>query len=239
MNNEILLIPDKADIERDSLAEAWKSRGGEVKCIGKFWVKPDVGNKRVSIYGNDSFGLVLAQILGIRLLMPKDEMIADLPNEFIKRKIAIKQIGEIATCQFPLFIKPVTPKLFKAAVYQNETALRANIQDISAKELIICSTIIAIEKEVRAFILNKTIQDLAFYEGSGKLDEPRQFIEKFLSTTPIDLPKTFVLDIGYNEKDQWFIIEFNASWGAGLNFCKPEKVIDCIQAAVFPIKNKI
>jgi len=47
----------------------------------------------------------------------------------------------------------------------------------------------------------------------------------------LDLPTTFVLDLGYNEKLGWFVIEFNSSWGAGLNFCKPEKVVECIRAA--------
>jgi len=237
MKNELLLIPDKADVERDTLAEIWKDRGGTVKRIGKFWVKPDVGNKQVSLYGNDSFCLVLAQILEIDLIMPKDEVIAEIAKEFVKRKIVLQTIKEITSLQFPIFVKPVTPKLFKAAVYQNEKELRSKIQDIETEELLICSEIIIIEKEVRAFILNKEVQDLAFYEGSGAIEIPRVFIENFLNTTAIPLPKTYVLDIGYNEKDQWFIIEFNASWGAGLNFCKPEKVIDCIRVAANPLKS--
>ena len=47
----------------------------------------------------------------------------------------------------------------------------------------------------------------------------------------MDLPKSYVLDIGYNKANGWFIIEFNASWGAGLNGCQAEKVIECIRTA--------
>jgi len=43
MKNELLLIPDKADEERDTIAAAWEANGGEVKRIGKFWIKPNVG----------------------------------------------------------------------------------------------------------------------------------------------------------------------------------------------------
>ena len=86
-------------------------------------------------------------------------------------------------------------------------------------------------KEVRSFILNKKIVDLAYYEGKGLLEEPRKFIENFLEETQIQLPTTFVLDVGYNENDGWFLIEFNSCWGAGLNFCNPTKVIDCLKAA--------
>ena len=238
MKNEILLIPDKADTERDSLAKVWEERGGEVKRIGKFWIKPDIGNKQVTIYGNDSFCLVLAQILEIGLLMPKDEMIAALPHEFIKRKIKIKKITEISNIQFPIFVKPVIPKLFPAGIYENKGALMANIQDVESSELLICSEIIIIDKEVRSFILDGAIKDLAFYEGSGDIEAARTFIEQFLKAESLELPKTFVLDIGFNDKDQWFIIEFNASWGAGLNFCNAEKVIDCIRAAAIPLKIK-
>ncbi len=60
MRDEILLIPDKPDIERDSVANTWIDNGGMVLRIGKFWERPDINSKRISIYGNDTFSLVLA-----------------------------------------------------------------------------------------------------------------------------------------------------------------------------------
>jgi len=231
MKDELLLIPDKPDLERDEIAKIWEEHGGEVKRIGKFWIKPEVGNKRVSIYGNDSFCLVLAQILGIEMVMPKDEMIAALPKRHIKREIEIKSISDISEISFPRFIKPVKPKLFKAEVFKSIESLKQKIKKIEDTELLICSDVIKVDKEIRSFILNRKIKDLAFYEGSGAINEPREFIEEFLETCDLELPNTFVLDIGFNEKDKWFVIEFNSSWGAGLNFCKPEKVIDCIREA--------
>lgn len=231
MKNEILLIPDKIDVERDKIAKVWEEKGGEVKRVGKFWMKPEVGNKRVSIYGYDTFCLVLAQILGIEMLMPKDEIIAALSKRNIKRNIEIVPFGEIANIHFPKFIKPVTPKLFKAEIFASKEALTKKIDDVEAKELLICSDVIRVEKEVRSFILDSEIQDLAFYEGDGDINEARTFIEEFLNSCDLELPKTFVLDIGFNEDDKWFVIEFNSSWGAGLNFCDPQKVIHCIREA--------
>lgn len=231
MKNEILLIPDKKDEERDALAKIWQAAGGEVKRIGKFWIKPEVGDKRVSIYGYDSFCLVLAQILDIKMEMVKDEVIAMLPNKYLKRNITIESIKKMENIEFPKFIKPVIPKLFKAAVFDSPEALRTKIEGIDEKELLICSDEITVNKEVRSFILNRKIKDLAFYEGSGNLEKPKQFIDDFLINCTLNLPNTFVLDIGFNDKDGWFVIEFNSSWGAGLNFCKPEKVIECIRAA--------
>jgi len=231
MENEILLIPDKADTERDAIAKIWEDGGGEVMRIGKFWIKPEVGNKRVSIYGYDSFCLVLAQILEIEMEMVKDEWIAELPNKYLKREINIIPIKESEKIDFPKFIKPVTPKLFKAEVFKSALELKAKIVGIEEKELLICSEEIEVKKEVRSFILNGKIKDLAFYEGDGNIEKPRKFIENFLTNCEIKLPKTFVLDVGFNDHDDWFVIEFNSSWGAGLNFCKPEKVIQCIREA--------
>lgn len=231
MKNEILLIPDKADIERDSIAKVWENEGGEVRRVGKFWIKPEVGSKRVSIYGYDSFCLVLAQILEIEMEMVKDEWIANLPHKYLKRRIEIKRIKDFAKIEYPKFVKPVTPKLFKAEIFNSLEELKIQIKGIEEKELLIFSDTIEVYKEVRSFILNREIKDLAFYEGDGDIEEARNFIEDFLLNCELVFPKTFVLDVGFNDEDEWFVIEFNSSWGAGLNFCKPEKVIECIREA--------
>ena len=76
MLSEILLLPEKSDSERDAVAEAWINQGGEIRYIAKFWQKPPIDSSKVAIYGNDTFALVLAQVLGKQLLMPKDEVIA-------------------------------------------------------------------------------------------------------------------------------------------------------------------
>lgn len=228
MKNELLLIPDKADVEREALAKIWEENGGEVKRIGKFWVKPETNGKRIVLYGPDSFCLVLAQVLDLDLISPKDEMIAELNYLHLKRKVEIKYVNELTSDQFPQFIKSVKPKFFQAAIYQSLAEFYDKNIVRCGEEQLICSEIINIEKKVRAFILNQNVEDLAFYEGEGSIDSAKQFIDDFLETCEIELPRTFVLDVGYNELDGWFIIEFNASWGA-LNFCNPRKVINCIR----------
>jgi len=231
MKNEILLIPDKTDTERDRIAKSWEAKGGEVKRIEKFWIKPEVGEKRVSIYGYDTFCLVLAQVLEIEMIMVKDETIAELSERYLKRSIEIISIKESSKINFPKFIKPVTPKLFKAEIFKSTADLNSKIEGIDVSERLICSDLISVNKEVRSFILKREIKDLAFYEGTGEINEAREFIADFLKNCKLKLPNSFVLDIGFNEKDKWFIIEFNSSWGAGLNFCEPAKVTDCIREA--------
>jgi len=229
--NELLLIPEKADPERAQVAEVWQQKGGQVKIIGKFWLKPETEGKRVTIYGNDTFSLVLAQVLNVKLLMPNDEIIAEVGAAFLKREVKILIISDKPKLNFPIFIKPVKPKLFRAKVYPSLKDFNAEIQDLPTDEKIIVSEVIEIQSEIRSFISHEMLQDLAVYEGDAEVEEGEKFIEQFLDQHELDLPTTYVLDIGFNVTKGWFIIEFNATWGAGLNFCDPQKVVSSIRAA--------
>ena len=48
----------------------------------------------------------------------------------------------------------------------------------------------------------------------------------------MDLPRTVVVDMGLLDTGTWVVIEFNATWGSGLNGCDPECVVDCIGASL-------
>lgn len=231
MRNEILLIPDKPDIERDSVANSWINNGGEVLRIGKFWERPNIETKRISIYGNDTFSLVLAQVVGVELIRPRDEVICEIDKKWTKRKIDVLEISQVTSTLFPTFIKPVKPKTFTSKVYESHDDFLVETNGIMANEKIIRSEIISIDSEVRAFILNYTILDSALYQGSADLNSANQFLYDFLSDRSVNLPKSYVIDLGYNNKIGWFIIEFNSSWGSGLNSCNPDKVIKGIREA--------
>jgi len=231
MRNEILLIPDKQDIERDSVANTWIDKGGKVLRIGKFWERPDIDSKRISIYGNDTFSLVLAQVVGVELMLPKDEVISEIDKKWTKRQIDILEISQVTKTLFPTFIKPVKPKTFTSKVYESHADFLAETNGIEPNEKIIRSDIISVDSEVRAFILNDAILDSALYEGLTDLNSANQFLKDFLSDCSVDLPKSYVVDLGFNDNNGWFIIEFNSSWGAGLNSCNPDKVINGIREA--------
>lgn len=236
MQTKVLLIPEKSDIERNAVAEAWAQQGGIVKPIGKFWVKPVIESASFAIYGNDTFALVLAQVMDVQLLTPQDVLISKLSVIWTKRGVRIISEADLVHLVFPLFLKPTTPKLFKAAVYDSLDDFHHEVGFSSLPKSLICSEVLAIEAEVRAFIFQRTIADLAYYEGQGNVEEAQVFIEAFLKEQSADLPLTYVMDLGFNQDLGWFVIEFNACWGAGLNGCDPAKVISCIDAATV-IKN--
>ncbi|HYV90201.1 MAG TPA: ATP-grasp domain-containing protein [Chitinophagales bacterium] len=230
--DKVLLVPYKADVERDKIFDAWKKLGGRVQRIDKFWERPaNLQNQKVAIYGNDTFALVLAQVLDVQLISPDDLIIARLDKKWTKRSVVQKKIREVTENDLPGFIKPSVPKQFKAGIYHHLKELLEETNGISSEEILLLSEIVDVKAEARGFVLEGALKDLALYEGSVDLETGKEFLNAFLKNENGKFPKTFVVDIGFNHELGWYIIEFNSSWGAGLNNCQPEKVIECIVEA--------
>src|SRR5215216_1084447 len=83
-----LLISDKPDVERNTLADAFARRGGMVDRIGRFWDPPAFDLSTVRVYGADSFCLVLQQKLGFALCSPADDLLLQVPPRFLQRQLA-------------------------------------------------------------------------------------------------------------------------------------------------------
>lgn len=229
---QVLLIPEKTDAETAAVAEAWKRRGGEVRHLGKYWIKDDDLTKiPLAVYGNQTFSLILAQIYNFSLISPDDACIAELDQPWTGRTIELRTIEEINSAVFPVFIKPVVPKTFQAGVFQNYNAFEKVIRGLAQDEKILLSNIVAIEAEARSFVFEGQIMDLAVYEGEADIEEGKKFLTAFLQAHTSSLPKSLVIDLAFGSKTGWFVLEFNAAWGAGLNGCDADKVIDGIAGA--------
>jgi hypothetical protein len=92
-----------------------------------------------------------------------------------------------------------------------------------------------IQAEARIFLLDGAVQDIALYEGDADLGTGVDFVTSFMRMHTGLLPHTVVVDIAFSRTAGWFVLEFNACWGAGLNNCKATKVIDCIIGATMNI----
>jgi hypothetical protein len=229
----ILLIPQKTDIEQEQVFYAWKNNGGQIKRLDKFWVKDEeLAKQRIAIYGNQAFAFVVAQIYHVELLSPDDTLIARLEDKWTKRTVQLKQIGQLSVQDFPTFIKPVVPKIFAAGIFQSIDDFKKVTEGLQDTEEILVSTIINnIQAEARCYLKDGVVMDMAFYEGSADLQEGEKFVADFIAENKNQLPGVVVVDIAFSEQTGWFVMEFNACWGAGLNNCKAEKVIDCIIGA--------
>ena len=233
----ILLIPEKTDVEFEQVVAAYTKRGGRIKRLGKYWVRDEeLATEQIAIYGNQAFALVLAQIYELELLSPDDTLITRLEHTWTKRTVELKQIDDIQENDFPVFIKPVIPKMFLAGVFQHIADFKKSTEGLPDTEEILVSTIINnIEAEARCYLMNGEVQDLAFYEGNADLTAGKAFITAFAAANKEQLPAVVVADIAYAPHTGWFVLEFNACWGAGLNNCNAENVIDCILGATFNV----
>jgi len=223
-----LLIPEKPDAERDAVAEAWMRTHGSVVRVGRFWDPPAVDRERVRVYGNDTFVLVLAEKLRLSLLSPDDRILATALPELMQREVGVRRLGDVS---LPAFVKPVTPKLFRAGVYDRASLAKETV-GLSDDEEVIVSEIVSFATEARAFILDGAVTTCAVYEGVGEAEEARRFAERVARSLAI--PRTCVIDVGLIGT-RWALVELNASWGAGLNGCDPDCVVPCIAAASAPL----
>jgi len=228
-----LLIPEKTDIEFEQVFETWTKKGGIIKRLGKYWIRDEeLAKQRIAIYGNQTFSLVLAQVYNVELVSPDDVLIAKLESKWTKRKIELKQVGQITQDDFPVFVKPVIPKLFIAGIFQTLTEFKQVTVGLEDSEQVLVSSIVGnIQAEARSFIIDGTVKDIALYEGSGDLTTGKIFLNNFIDNSKKQLPRVVVVDLAYSNDLGWFVLEFNACWGAGLNNCKAENVIDCIIGA--------
>jgi hypothetical protein len=224
-----LLIPDKPDDERDTLAVVFSRGGGVVHRIGRFWDPPIFDPATVRVYGPDSFCLVLQQKLGFALCSPEDDLLLRLPPEFLRRELSQKTLGEALASAFPSFIKPVMPKQFRGAVYGSAEVLAEECRGIPMETPVFVSEPVKITAEVRCFVLDGTVLAAAVYEGKAEVGDAVQFTLSVIKALP--LPRAVVVDVGLVSERGWAVIEFNAAWGAGLNGCDPESALSAIVAA--------
>ena len=224
-----LCIPAKSDSERDAVAAAWKVRGGEVVALDRFWDPPPLEREKVRLYGNDTFCLVVAQKLGLTLISPPDDLLLQLGPSVACRAIKAQTLSQGLQGPFPTFIKPLVPKVFRAAIYGDAEALRTETTGLVLDTPVLNSEIVTFESEARAWVCDGEIKSISVYEGMGRVLDARSFLESFIAHPSI--PRTCVLDAGYIGGRGWALVEANATWGAGLNGCDPAAAATCLEFA--------
>lgn len=227
-----LVVPDKADVERDAVCQCWERRAGSVLRIGRFWDPPTLDRSTVRLYGPDTFCLVLAQKLGIHLLSPDDSLLAALDGNLLKRDLLEISLAEAIGSSYPLFVKPVTPKAFRAAVYGSPADVEAECRGLEGTARVLVSEPVAIVAEARCFVLDVSVATCAIYEGDASVIEATAFGNKVASS--VRLPRTCVVDVAFVKQRGWAVVEFNSAWGSGLNGCDPDAVAKCLVHATLP-----
>jgi hypothetical protein len=188
------------------------------------------------VYGHFSFGLVLAQKLGLELVSPSDRFLLGVPFEFLRRAVKAVPLGGLSTADLPAFVKPIVPKQFRAAIYSSLASLRRECRGLPKETELMVSEIVTFSAEARAFVLEGDVLSCAVYEGTAKRETAHEFAGSVAST--LKLPHTCVLDVGLIDQQTWVLVEANATWGSGLNGCDPDQVLPAIAAATRPARRR-
>lgn len=224
----ILLISPAPDYERDAVAAAWEEAGGKVCRVEKFWTPDEsVRGRSVCVYGNVIFCEVLANVLGLELVGPANDMLLRLPEDLLSRKLVASDLSQIWNLDYPCFVKPMQPKLFTAGVVPTPKRLDEMTVGLEGRTEILVSEVVKFQAEARAFIFDRRVLDCAIYQGRGPLKGAQEVAKQVARLE--DVPHGFVVDLGLLN-GRWVVIELNPSWGAGLNGCDAGKVYLSIAA---------
>jgi len=229
MLHDVLVIPGKPDIERDAVAAAWEAEGGNVLRVDRFWERPAVASDRVALYGADSFCLVLAQLLGLQLVSPADDLLLKASPALTKRSVRGLTLKEALVEAFPVFVKPLTPKAFRASVWSSAASLVEECRGLPDDTPVLASEVVQIDAEARAWVLDGEVVSCALYEGAADLEGARDIAIRCARELPV--PATLVIDVAHIADRGWCVLEANAAWGAGLNGCDPAAAAKCIDRA--------
>ena len=222
----VLVVPEKPDSERDAVCSTWAEGGGAVERLGRFWAPPQLDPSAVKIYGPDTFALVVAQKLGLELICPADDLLASTPVQFLKREVRRVALSDMRGRIFPVFVKSVVPKLFRSRIYESAAALELECRGLEPSTQVLTSEILPIVAEARTFVLEGRVVTSAVYEGKADDAEPREMAAQVAAE--VALPSTCVVDLALVQDRGWALLEFNPTWGAGLNGCAPEAVAECL-----------
>ena len=226
-NGLTLLVPEKSDPERDSVCLHWSNFGGRVLRLGRFWDPPQLDSNVVRLYGPETFCLVLEQQLKLKLISPADELMSRFSSVDLKREFNQISLASAFDLEFPYFVKPVAPKIFRANVYASAEDLRAECKGLEIDTPVFCSEPVEILAEARFFVLDGNIVASSVYEGDGSLTDAATEVAHLLPRIP-SAPRTYVADTALISGRGWAILEFNSTWGAGLNGCEPAAVANCL-----------
>jgi len=231
--NLILVTPPSADVERDAVAAAWADAGAEVVRVDRFWEPPQLDTDRVRIYGPHTFALVLEEVWPIELVSPPYDLILDLPDGLLHRRVGTCRLDAVADLPWPLFVKPLVPKLFTAAVHDGAASVARETEGLDGDTPVLWSEPRRFVAEVRIFATDRSIHAASAYEGAvPDLAAATALGTEVLDAIAYDGP--LVLDVGRFDDGRWAVIELNEAWGAGLNGCAAAACLPVLAAATRP-----
>lgn len=152
------------------------------------------------------------EILGIT---PK--MLDSYPSSllsFFGRDVQKTTLGKVRESENPLFVKPVSQKLFTGLIFNNEYFSRIKTAIYSDELEVYSSEIVKFVSEYRSFGLNKQILDVRRYAGDWSVAPNKEIIYNCYKAFH-DAPSAFSLDFGVTDDGRTLLVEANDALSLG------------------------
>jgi len=234
-----LILTTRFSADSQALWRAAVRRGWDVRRLSGWRIPDDLlGSAEPVIYAEAIVAPVIAEQLGIELLDPPLDWVAQLPDEYRKRDVCLRTLSEARVLKEPAFVKPPNDKSFPARVYEGHD-LPTDLPDGTP---VLIAEPVEWEVEFRCFVLDRRMLTSSIYLRHGELqgesgyassqDENREleaFISRLLADRHVDLLEASALDVGIISGRGWAVVEQNSPWGAGIYGCDPDAVLTILQ----------
>lgn len=199
------------------------------------------------VYVTTDLALEAARRLRLGLLEPPVDLLARVPDRFVRRVVEAATFADLDRLQGRTFVKPADPldKWFDAGVYSDVRDVRTKGRQ-SPDAPVLLSEPVAWSAEVRCFVLEGKLVAASPYLSFGRpvwdpFDPKRPatvlpraavaVVEGLCAAMRGELPPAFVVDVGMIEDRGWAVVEFNPAWSAGLLGTDPLAVLPVLRRA--------
>ena len=243
-----LLASPRITTDSEDLLRAAHQSGQPALRLQSYRPSDDLAGKRIAVYGEPLFAIVMATNLNHVLIEAPYDWLATLPRQWTRRAIRHTNIGEARALREPAFVKNADGlKGFEAQVYASGEEL-PGLDYYPDDYAVLVTEPVDWEVEYRCFVAERKVETASIYLRHGELakspdgtwpDEPQQtaaaldFCKQFLqSGTPV--PPACVIDVGRITGRGWAVIEANPAYGAGIYGCDPLAVLSVVNRACIP-----
>lgn len=206
---------------------------------GKGWIG--------TVYGEWLFCETIAEQMNWKLIRNPLNWLADLPEEYVNRKIVFTNLGEAKLLETEKFIKPADDKVFPAKIYASGKELSQLANDITP---VLISDVMRFTSEYRCVVKNREVISCSCYwlhtkqmqnskqaaefnlqkNYSNNFNDVVSFTNKMLKDERVQCVDSCVIDLGRYDKDKYAVIEDNPIYAAGMYGCDPVAVLDGLKS---------
>ena len=198
-----------------------------------------------AVYVTTDRAVDTARALDLALLEPPFDLLASLPERFLRRQVEAATFGDLDRLQGRTFVKPADPldKWFDAGVYSDVRDIRTRGRS-RPDALVLLSEPVEWSVELRYFVLEGRAVAGSPYISYGRpawrwhANQPSAtpgaglaVVEGVCAALADELPPAFVVDVGRIDDRGWAVVEFNPIWSAGLLNADPRAILPALLRA--------